>query len=104
MHVRKDDRVIVIAGKEKGKIGKVLRVLPDTNRVLIEGLNVVKRHTKATQQEQQGGIVEKEAPIHASNVSLVGKDDKATRVGYKITKADGKETKVRISRRTKEEI
>jgi large subunit ribosomal protein L24 len=104
MHVRKDDRVIVIAGKEKGKIGKVLRVLPESNRVLIEGLNMVKRHTKPTQQEQQGGIVEKEAPIHASNVALVGKDDKATRVGYKITKVDGNETKVRISRRTKEEI
>jgi large subunit ribosomal protein L24 len=104
MHVRKDDRVIVIAGKEKDKIGKVLRVLPDSNRVIVEGLNMVKRHTKPTQQEQQGGIVEKEAPIHASNVALVGKDGKATRVGYKITQVDGKETKVRISRRTKEEI
>jgi large subunit ribosomal protein L24 len=101
MHVRKNDRVIVIAGKEKGKVGRVLRVLLDSNRVSIEGLNKVKRHTKPDQQNQQGGIVEKEAPIHASNVALVEKDGKPTRTGSK-TLEDGK--KIRISRRTKQEI
>jgi large subunit ribosomal protein L24 len=101
MHVRKNDRVIVIAGKEKGKVGRVLRVLLDSNRVLIEGLNKVKRHTKPDQQNQQGGIVEKEAPIHASNVALVEKDGKPTRTGSK-TLEDGK--KIRISCRTKQEI
>lgn len=100
MHVRKNDRVIVIAGKEKGKVGRVLRVLLDSNRVLVEGLNKVKRHTKPDQQNQQGGIVEKEAPIHASNVALVEKDGKPTRVGFQIV--DG--VKSRISRRTKEKI
>jgi large subunit ribosomal protein L24 len=108
MHVRKNDRVIVIAGKEKGKVGRVLRVLLGSDRVLIEGLNKVKRHTKPDQQNQQGGIVEKEAPIHASNVALADKDGKPTRVGYKIVKenVDGKdvEKKIRISRRTKQEI
>jgi len=111
MHVRKNDRVIVIAGKEKGKVGVVLRVLLEKNRVVVEGLNKVKRHTKPDQQNQQGGIVEKEAPIHASNVALVyDKDGKPapTRVGFKIVKetVDGKEVakKTRISRRTKQEI
>ena len=101
MHVRKNDRVIVIAGKEKGKVGRVLRVLLDSNRVLVEGLNKVKRHTKPDQQNQQGGIVEKEAPIHSSNVALVEKDGKPTRVGFQVLE-DGK--KIRISRRTKQEI
>jgi large subunit ribosomal protein L24 len=101
MHIRKNDRVIVIAGKEKGKIGRVLRVLLDSNRVLVEGLNTVKRHTKPDQQNQQGGIVEKEAPLHASNVALVEKDGKPTRVGFQVLE-DGK--KIRISRRTKQEI
>jgi large subunit ribosomal protein L24 len=100
MHVRKNDRVIIIAGRDKGKVGKVLRVMPEVDRVVVEGINKVKRHTKPNQQNQQGGIIEKEAPLHASNVALVGKDGRPTRVGYKI---EG-ETKTRISRRTGEEI
>jgi len=100
MHVRKNDRVIIIAGREKGKVGKVLRVMPEVDKVVVEGINKVKRHTKPNQQNQQGGIIEKEAPLHASNVALVGKDGRPTRVGYKI---EG-ETKTRISRRTGEEI
>ena len=67
MHVRKDDLVIVTAGEHKGKTGKVLKVMRAKNRVIVEGINLVKRHTKPT-QNRQGGIVEKEAPIHASNV------------------------------------
>jgi large subunit ribosomal protein L24 len=100
MHVRKNDKVVVIAGKEKGKVGKVTRVLPEENRVVVEGLNKVKRHTKPTQQRPQGGIIEKEAPIHASNVALVAKDGKPTRVGYKTENGQ----KIRVSRRTGEEI
>jgi large subunit ribosomal protein L24 len=67
MHVRKDDHVTVIAGSHKGKTGKVLKVFLKKNRVIVEGVNLVKRHTRAT-QTRQGGIVEKEAPIHVSNV------------------------------------
>lgn len=109
MHVRKNDRVIVLAGKDKGKVGKVLRVMPDVDRVVVEGINRIKRHTKPTQQSPQGGIIEKEAPLHASNVALVAKDGKATRVGYKVTEtkdANGKvvRSKTRVSRRTGEEI
>ncbi len=71
LHVKKDDLVMVIAGKEKGKTGKVLRVLPEKGRVLVENLNVVKRHTRPSQQNSQGGILEKEAPLAISNVQLV---------------------------------
>jgi len=71
MHVRKDDLVKVLAGDHRGKTGKVLKVFPKTNRVIVEGVNFVKRHMRPTGTEQ-GGIVEKEAPIHASNVKKVG--------------------------------
>lgn len=71
MHVRRDDIVQVIAGKDKGKQGKVLQVLPRKERVLVEGVNIIKRHVRRTQQNQQGGIIEKEAPIHISNVKRV---------------------------------
>jgi large subunit ribosomal protein L24 len=70
MHVRKGDEVEVIAGDHKGKTGRVLKVIRDKNRVVVEGVNMVKRHTRQT-QKRQGGIVEKEAPIHASNVKKV---------------------------------
>jgi large subunit ribosomal protein L24 len=68
VHVRKDDEVVVISGKEKGKSGKVIKVLPKTNRVVVEGVNIVKKHTKPSARNPQGGIIEMEAPIHASNV------------------------------------
>jgi len=71
MHVKKNDQVMVISGANKGKTGRVLRVMLDKNRVVVEGVNMVKRHTKP-RQNKQGGIVEKEAPIHASNVKKVG--------------------------------
>lgn len=71
LHVKKDDLVKIIAGKEKGKTGKVLRVLPDKDRVLVENLNIVKRHTRPSRTNAEGGILEKEAPIAASNVQLV---------------------------------
>jgi len=70
-HVKKDDKVKILAGKDKGKIGKVLRVINKKNRVLVENINIVKRHTKPSAQNRQGGIVESEAPIHWTNVMLM---------------------------------
>ncbi len=71
MRVRKNDQVLVLAGNYKGKKGKVLKVFPETSRVIVEGVNFIKRHSRPTQQNQQGGIIEKEAPIHVSNVMVV---------------------------------
>jgi large subunit ribosomal protein L24 len=100
MKIRKDDNVVVITGRDKGKSGKVLRVFPSENRVIVQGVNLAKRHTKP-RAGQQGGIVEKENPIHASNVALADpKDNKPTRVGFKTV--DGR--KVRIARRSGETI
>ena len=123
LHVRKGDRVKVIAGKDKGLVGEVLAVFPERNRVTIAGVNIVKRHLKDTSAQPQsrqttkGGIVSSEAPIHASNVQLVVKNtdgkEVVTRVGYdrsEVTKRrpDGSEYKstrsVRIARVTGEEI
>lgn len=70
-HIKKDDKVKVIAGKDQGKIGKVLKVLPKKHRVLVENINIVKRHSKPSAQNRQGGIIEREAPIHWSNVQLM---------------------------------
>ena len=81
MKVRKDDEVAVLTGREKGKTGKIVKVFPDDETVLVQGLNMVKRHTRPT-QGRPGGIVEKEAPIHVSNVALIDpKDRKPTKVG-----------------------
>jgi large subunit ribosomal protein L24 len=93
MKIKKDDMVIVIAGKDKDKTGKVLSV--KEGKVIVEGVNVVKKHTKPNQMNQNGGIVEKEAAIDASNVMLLV-DGKATRVGFEVK--DGK--KVRVAKAT----
>lgn len=85
VHVRKGDTALVITGKNAGKKGKVLRVIPDSSRVIVEGVNIVKRHARPTQKLPQGGITEKEAPIHSSNVMLYcSKCNSPTRVGKKI--------------------
>jgi large subunit ribosomal protein L24 len=112
LKVKKGDTVLVIAGKDKGAKGKVLVAYPDTNRVLVEGVNRIKKHTKVSTTQRgakTGGIVTQEAPIHVSNVMVVGSDGKPTRVGYRaeeVTRDDGRvETKrVRVSRRTGEDI
>ena len=92
--VRKNDMVVVIAGKDKGARGKVLKVLPLVDKVIVEGVHKVKRHTKPNQKQQQGGIIEKELPIHASKVMLLDtKADKPTRVRMKTDK-DGNKTRV----------
>ena len=97
--VRKDDEVIVTAGKDRGKRGRVLQVLPEKNRVVVEGVNKIKRHTRANPQRNiKGGIIEREAAIHASNVMPIDPDSgQPTRVGRKVLD-DGR--RVRISRRT----
>ena len=91
--VKKGDRVIVLAGRNKGTEGEILKVLPEDERVVVRGVNVVKRHTKPTQADPQGGIRTFEAPIHVSNVSLVDpRDGKPTRVGFK-TDEHGRKTR-----------
>jgi large subunit ribosomal protein L24 len=101
--IKKGDTVVVIAGKDKGAKGKVIQSYPATERVLVEGVNRIKKHTRITQNQrgaQSGGIITQEASIHVSNVMLVV-DGKPTRVGKKVTE-DGK--RVRISKRTGKEI
>lgn len=97
--IRKDDQVVVITGKDKGKIGKVLKVLRDESRVLVEKVNVVKRHSKPSAKNRHGGIIEKEASIHLSNVMLLDpKSREKTRVGVQV-KGD---KKVRVSKKSNE--
>ena len=94
MKVIKNDNVTILSGKYNGSTGKVLKVFTKDSRVIVEGVNIIKKHTKPSQKNQQGGIVEKEAPINVSNVMVIcGKCNKPTRVGYKILE-DG--TKVRV--------
>ena len=101
-HVRKGDTVVVIAGRERGKRGKVLHVFPAEGRVIVERLNMMKKHQKPTQKLRQGGIIEREAPLHLSNVMLLDpRNDKPTRVGVRLL-ADGKKT--RIARKSGEII
>jgi large subunit ribosomal protein L24 len=90
----------VLSGRDKGRTGEVFEVRPSENRALVRGVNLVKRHQKQT-QNQEGGIINKESPIHLSNIAVVGKDGKPTRVGFKI-QADG--TKVRVAKRSGAEI
>jgi large subunit ribosomal protein L24 len=98
--IRKNDNVMVVAGRDRGKKGRVLRVLPEKNRVVVEGVNVIKRHTRPNPQRQiKGGIVERESSLHASNVQLVCPECGApTRIGRQIL-GDGR--KVRICRKCK---
>jgi large subunit ribosomal protein L24 len=101
-HIRKNDKVMVIAGKEKGKIGTVLKLIPGKERAVVEKLNMVKRHTKPGGKSAQGGIIEKEAPIHVSNLMLVcGKCAEPARIGRKILE-DG--SKVRFCKKCGEII
>ena len=100
--IRKDDEVIVLTGRDKGKRGAVLRIITKTDRVLVEGVNVSKRHVKPTQGDPQGGIVERESPIHISNVALIDPEsDRPSRVRYKKLE-DGR--KVRVAARSGEVI
>jgi large subunit ribosomal protein L24 len=105
MNVKKNDIVVVIAGNAKGKEGKVLKVFPEKSRIIVEGVNVVKRHTRPSQSNPQGGVVQKEAPIHVSNVMI--KDPKSgekTRIGFQRTKdsVTGKRKVLRIAKKSGE--
>ena len=98
--IKKGDRVVVLAGKDKGKQGAVSEVRPKENRVVVAGVNLVQRHTKATQADPQGGIKSKEAALHVSNVAIVDSNGKPTRVGFKV---EG-DKKVRVAKTTGEVI
>ena len=98
--IKKGDRVIVLTGKDKGKTGSVVRVMPKEDRLVVGGINMVQRHTKPTQGDPQGGIKNKEAPLHVSNVAIVDSNGKPTRVGFRI---DG-DKKVRVAKSTGEVI
>lgn len=107
MKIRKNDSVVVITGNSKGKTGKVLKVFPVENRVIVEGINLRKRHTKPSQKSPQGGITEKEAPINVSNVMILDpKTNEKTRIGAKliIDEKTGKKRSARISRTSGEMI
>jgi len=102
MKIRKGDTVKVISGNDNGKIGKVLKTFPDDNRIIVEGVNLVKRHTRPSQKNRKGGIVEKEDTVNVSNVMLFDTRSNApTRVGYRLLN-DG--TKVRINKKSGEII
>ena len=105
MKIHKGDTVLVISGKDKGAKGKVLKAYPAVNKVLVEGVNRIKKHTPISTNQrgsQSGGIVTQEAPIHVSNVMIVDSDGKPARVGYRVDEETGK--KVRISRRNGKDI
>ena len=107
MSIRKGDQVQVIAGKDRGLVGRVIAVLPTEQRVIVEGVNRVKRHTRVGESQRgakTGGIVTQEAPIHISNVMLVSKDNKPTRVGFKFVGEGDARRKVRIAKRSGVEI
>ena len=98
--IKKGDDVVVLTGKDKGRTGKVLRVMPSDNRVVVQGIQVVQRHTRPSAGNPQGGIVNKEASIHLSNVALVDSKGKPTRVGFRM---DG-DKKVRFAKTTGDAI
>ena len=98
--IKKGDRVVILTGKDKGRQGAVLKILPKDNRVVVEGLNMVQRHTRPSQADPQGGIKHKEASLHLSNVAIVDSNGKATRVGFRV---DG-DKKVRVAKTTGEVI
>ena len=105
MKVKKGDMVLVIAGKDKGAKGKVIQAYPTRDRVLVEGVNRIKKHTRVTQTQrgaQSGGIVTQEAPIHVSNVMVVDSDGKPTRVGFRLDDETGK--KVRVAKTNGKDI
>lgn len=107
MKIKKNDMIIVIAGNDKGKTGKVLKVFPATNRVIVEGINIRKKHTKPSQKNPQGGILEKEASINASNIMMLDpKTNEPTRLGAQIIldEKSGKKKRARVSKATGEMI
>ncbi|WP_062016711.1 50S ribosomal protein L24 [Aureimonas sp. AU4] len=102
--IKKGDNVVVLAGKDKGRAGKVLQVMPKEDRAVVQGVNMVKKHQRQT-ASQEAGIVSKEAPIHLSNLSVADpKDGKPTRVGFKVVGEGENAKKVRFAKRSGEQI
>jgi large subunit ribosomal protein L24 len=104
MKVKKGDTVVVLAGKDRGAKGRVIAAYPETQKVLVEGVGRVKKHTRISTSQrgaQQGGIVTQEAPIHVSNVMVIGPEDKPTRIGYR---KDEEGRSIRVSRRTGKDL
>lgn len=106
VHVKTGDTVVMLSGKDKGKTGKILAVSPKEGKVIVEGLNIVKKHVKPRKMGEAGGIINAESAVYASKVQLVDpKTGKGCRIGYKITEnSEGKKVKTRISRATGNEI
>ena len=98
--IKKGDRVVLLAGRDKGRQGEVLRVFPKEERLIVQGLNLVKRHTRPSQADPQGGIKTKEAPVHVSNVAYVDRNGQPTRVGFRV---EG-DKKVRYAKKSGEVI
>jgi large subunit ribosomal protein L24 len=102
MKIKKGDRVVVLSGKDRGKEGVVMRAMPKEGKVIVEGVNVAKKHQRATKMTMQGGIIDKDMPLDVSNVAIVSpRDGKPTRIGYRI---DAQGNKTRICRRTGAEL
>ena len=101
MKIKKGDRVRVLSGKDRGKEGVVMRAIPEKQKVIVDGVNIAKKHTKPTRVTMQGGIIDKDMPIHVSNVAILCPKDGPTRVGYRI---DGDGTKVRVCRKCGAEL
>jgi large subunit ribosomal protein L24 len=105
MKIRKDDNVMVISGNARGKTGKVLKVFPGRDRIIVEGVNIIKRHTRPSQKNPQGGIIQREETIHVSNVMLIDpKSNELTRVGMKVVKDEttGRKKRMRVAKATGE--
>ena len=101
MKIKKGDRVVVLQGKDRGKQGVVMRSLPSSGKVIVEGVNIAKKHQKPTRATMQGGIIDKDMPLDVSNVAIVCPKDGATRVGYKLTEGGAK---ARICRKCGQEL
>jgi large subunit ribosomal protein L24 len=99
--LKKGDRVKVIAGKDLGKDGVIMRVIPEKNKVIVEGVNIAKKHQRPTRTTMQGGIIDKDMPIHVSNVALICGSCGATRLGYRV---DDQGKKIRICRKCKADV
>jgi len=104
LKLKKGDLVQVIAGNDKGAVGRILEIYPEKMRVLVEGVNVRKKHTKPTAQNPKGGIVSKEMPIHYSNVMILDSDKNPTRIGIRFEERDGKKVKIRYSKKNGKDL
>lgn len=104
LKLKKGDIVQVIAGNDRGAVGRILAIYPDKMRVLVEGVNVRKRHTRPTQQNPKGGIISKEMPIHYSNVMILDSDKNPTRIGIRFEERDGRRVAIRYSKKNGKDL